>query len=327
MYYRLLHYRHWRFQTNPIHLINSCLDPAEQVRKQTSNPSLLLPAITVCPFSRDMAGWKGETALQWFLKDICDEAQTFEELKRCVTEKSYGLNETVGLDVDNRETGLVSDEGKTFKSALSSHWNSSLTMTMLGICQTMAYPEPVDKMSSFQVTLKGNFMVVLHDPNFFLIKSDNFFIPYLNLNNPTGKGYRLKVVTKKRMNRAGKFDCNPDSGYNFGTCVKASVAKSIGCNSPWTDHSVGTLPMCSSIKEIEDYEALFNKMLFADQAVLQNLTGCLVPCTYQDFSLMGSSLPVKLSENQLVLLFVTTDILEDEEVFSPITIFITLNIG
>ena len=73
--------------------------------------------------------------------------------------------------------------------------------------------------------------------------------------------------------------------------------------------------MCNSTKQVTDYEALFDRILFADQLALQKLTGCLVPCTYQDYSLMGSSLPIKLPQNQLFILFVTTDILEDEEVF------------
>ena len=48
---------------------------------------------------------------------------------------------------------------------------------------------------------------------------------------------------------------------------------------------------------------------------LGNLTCiCQVPCTYQHFSLVGSSAPMKLAPNQFIFYFVTTDILEDEEV-------------
>ena len=283
-----------------------------KVRKQIPNPSLVPPAITVCPWAGDFVGWKGETELMWFLRDVCGAPQTFEELQRCVAEKSYGLNETV--DVEGW-TGVVTSDVTKIKPTHPSHWNSTLTTTLMGMCHTMVYPEPIDKSSKFVLTMKDDFLIFLHDPNFFLLKSDNFFVPYLTLNKPAGKGYRLKTVTKKRMNRAGRFDCQPDSSYNFGTCVKSSVAKSTGCNSPWSDQSVSSLPICNTTKQLSDYEALFTKILFADQPELQNLTGCLVPCTYQDYSLMGSSLPIKLPQNQFFLLFVTTDILEDEEVF------------
>ena len=272
-----------------------------------------MPAIQVIVFHDYLTNIK-PGHLRWSLEHVCGTPKTFDELSRCVTEKSFGLNETVEV-VD---TGVVA--GSVFTPGNFSHWNSSLTSTMLGMCHTMVYPETIDKTKNFAVALKDNFLVILHDPKFFVLKSDNFFVPHLTLNNPTGKGFRLKVVTKKRMNRAGSFDCHPDPSYNYGTCVKESVAAKINCNSPWTDHKVNGLPTCTTIKQINDYDSLFNKILFADEPELRNLTGCLMPCTYQDYSLMGSSLPAKLPQNQLFLLFVTTDILLDEEVPADLAI-------
>ena len=125
----------------------NCFDNSEKdiskVRKQTSNPSLVPPAITACAWSGDYVGWKGETELMWFLKDLCGSSsgQSFEELKRCVAEKSYALNETV----DAEEVGVLTSQGTTFKPVHPSHWNSSLTATLLGTCHTLVYPELIDK--------------------------------------------------------------------------------------------------------------------------------------------------------------------------------------
>ena len=142
--------------------------------------------------------------LRWSLQHVCGTPKTFDELSHCVTEKSFGLNETVEVE----DTGVVA--GSVFTPGNFSHWNSSLTSTILGMCHTMVYPETIDKTKNFAVALKDNFLVILHDPKFFVLKSDNFFVPHLTLNNPTGKGFRLKAVTKKRMNRAGRFDCHQD---------------------------------------------------------------------------------------------------------------------
>ena len=57
-------------------------------------------------------------------------------------------------------------------------------------------------------------------------------------------------------------------------------------------------------------------MYLPSRCGLGNLTCiCQVLCTYQHFSLVGSSVPMKLAPNQFIFYFVTTDILEDEEVF------------
>ena len=65
------------------------------------------------------------------------------------------------------------------------------------------------------IVLKKNFRVFLHDPKFFVQRMDNFLVPFLDLDKPNGRNYRLIATTKKRMRRPGKFDCNPDDEYNF----------------------------------------------------------------------------------------------------------------
>ena len=156
------------------------------------------------------------------LGTICGDGKNLEELKKCVNEKTYRLNETVDVDSVGFATLTLPLKFKQIDPKL---WNSSFTFTVMGMCHTLVNTEPIDKETSFVVTLKENFMVFLHDPSFFLLKSDNFFVPHLTLTNPSGKGFRLKAVTKKRMDRKGKFECKSELGYSFGRCVEGSVAK------------------------------------------------------------------------------------------------------
>ena len=183
---------------------------------------------------------------------------------------------------------MTENMSESYKDAPNSNWKSSLTATLLGMCHTLEFEEPMKKRSMFSVSLKGNFVVMLHDPRFFLLKTDNFFVPHLTLTNSARKGYIVKVVTKKRLNRDGKFECTIEAGYNLGNCVKRSVAKQIGCNSPWTDYSLDNLPFCNTTTQMRAYETLYSEIFYADQYELHQLTKCRVPCSYQEYSLMRS---------------------------------------
>ena len=148
-------------------------------------------------------------------------------------EKAFTLNETVTNTVMSRMENMTWSNN----DAPNSKWKSFLTSTLFGMCHTLEFEETMKKGDMFSVFLKGNFVVMLHDPRFFVLKSDNFFVPHLTLTQ-SGKGYKVKVVTKKRLNRDGKFECTIEAGYNFGNCVKRSVARLTGCNSPWTDYTL-----------------------------------------------------------------------------------------
>ena len=206
---------------------------------------------------------------------ICGVGTNLEELKNCVEEKTFSLEETVDVEyvVLAPQTPSSSWNYKHIDPKL---WNSSITSSFMGMCHTLVYREPIDKETSFLVTLKEDFTVFLHDPSFFLLKTDNFFVPSLTLIRPSKKGYKLKAVTKKRMDRKGKFECNSDPGYNYGHCVKESVAKRTGCDSPWIDHTVDSLPMCNSTKDILRYDDLYYDIFLADEHKLLDLTGCKV---------------------------------------------------
>ena len=244
-----------------------------QVSKQLKNPGLLPPAVTVCGWSKDHIGWKGATEMVFELDTICGAGKNLEELKKCVNENTYRLNETIDVD----SVGLAAQTPPFhFKQIDPKLWNSSFTSTVTGMCYTLVNSEPIDKETNFVVTLKENFMIMLHDPSFFLLKSDNFFVPHLTLNNPSGKSYQLKVVTKKRMNRKGKFECKSEQGYSFGRCVEESVATRVGCNGPWLNHPVDSLPMCNSTKDILQYDTLYYQIFLADEHKLRDLTDCQV---------------------------------------------------
>ena len=240
------------------------------------------PAITVCAYSANNTGWKGATFRFMGLNFTCPEdfERGFDYLTECVKNKTYSLKETIDLDA-MALTNQISFQSDSIDPKL---WKSSITSSKMGMCHTLAYLEPISLETQLRVAMKGEFTVFLHDPSVFVLKSDNFFVPHLTLNGPSGEGYKLKVVTKKRMNRKGIFECQSDPGYSYSECVKESVAKKIGCNGPWVDHIVDSLPVCNSTKDILDYSFWFYQIYLADEHKLEELTDCQV-CINSNFGL------------------------------------------
>ena len=189
------------------------------------------------------------------LKHLCGFDHGIENLKACVRNKTFTLEDTIW---SNETQVSVYEDPQEYERVReyvnSSLWTSWMTTTMFGFCHTLVYPKPLEVQNILMVRIKGNFRVMLHDPTFFVLRYQNFYIPYTLLDNPNGKNYNLVVGTKKRMNRPGKFECNPDTSYNFEKCVRRSLANQIGCLSPWDPRPLGgDFKMCNLTSEVKRY--------------------------------------------------------------------------
>ena len=187
------------------------------------------------------------------LKNICGFDNGIETLKACVRNKTFTLEDTIWV---NETFVSVYEDPAEYERVMeyvnSSLWTSWMTTTMFGYCHTLVYPKPLQTQNVLTVMIKGNFRVMLHDPNFFVLRYQNFYIPYILLDKPSGKNYNIVAGTKKRMQRPGKFECNPEPKYNFENCVRTSLAKRIGCLTPWDPRPLdGDFPMCNSTSEVQ----------------------------------------------------------------------------
>ena len=189
------------------------------------------------------------------LKHLCGFDHGIENLKACVRNKTFTLEDTIW---SNETQVSVYEDPQEYERVReyvnSSLWTSWMTTTMFGFCHTLVYPKPLEVQNILMVRIKGNFRVMLHDPTFFVLRYQNFYIPYTLLDNPNGKNYNLVVGTKRKMNRPGKFECNPDTSYNFEKCVRRSLANKIGCLSPWDPRPLGgEFKMCNLTSEVKRY--------------------------------------------------------------------------
>ena len=135
------------------------------MKHQKKNPALVPPAITVCADSAKNSGWKGATFRFMGLNTTCDMERGFEETNRCVKNKTYSLEETIDVGAVALKLQTLPFSSTTIEEKI---WKSTITAARMGMCHTLAYSEPIDLETVFQVTMKGEFTVFLHDSSFFI---------------------------------------------------------------------------------------------------------------------------------------------------------------
>lgn len=181
----------------------------QTVTRMRSSQSLRAPALTICPM-----GWKDTDLDVMSLRyNLCNGTDSMDALKECVNAKVFSLNETV--DPISSNIAQHTDKGYNATDIDPALWTSSIEVTVFGLCHTLIYPKPMDINDFIVIVLKKNVRIFIHDPKFFVQRMDNFLVPFLDLDNPDGKNYRLVATTKKRLRRPGKFECIPDDAYNF----------------------------------------------------------------------------------------------------------------
>jgi hypothetical protein len=280
------------------------------VNSSPNTEGLPPPAITVCAMGDGDAGWKTKSPVGDFLT-FCSSDDSFKDLEACVKHDTFGVDEIVNYTfvmrgIDNNQKLFVSN----------SDWTSSMTISLNGLCHTLVYKQSIDRKSWIVVSLIKKYEVILHDPTFYIQKSESLVIPYISLDK-TG-GYTYQIVTSKntRMNRPGKFDCNTDIDYNFNQCVRDNLAAKIGCQFPWDGKgSMDSMHKCNTTKAIQEYGKMYEGLYLGSKQEVEELTGCQVPCHYQDYSIVGSPSSYDMGgEAYIALRFASTDITTKEEV-------------
>ena len=241
----------------------------------SSSSGLPPPAVTVCAVGPGYQGWKKE--------GTCQNETSMEDLKECVRINHFTLNDTIA------GVYIRSPKGK---EPVNTIWKSSMATTMMGVCHTIFYKEPLSSMDSLVIHLKEeprSYKVYLHDSTFFLQKSDSYFIPFVFLNKPKGENYKIVTSRNTRMNRHGKFECNKGTDYNFNHCVTKSLAIKLGCTFPWAAEVLTeNIHMCNTTEKLHEYWGIYTTMYLATQRYLEDFTGCQFPCSYNHYSVVGN---------------------------------------
>merc|ERR1712012_934304 len=108
--------------------------------------------------------------------------------------------------------------------------------------------------------------------------------------NPKKWHYRLELVEVNKLNLPTS-PCNDDPSYSFLLCVKKSVASKVRCITKWdlwwndtTSH------ICTSGDQHRERHELFQELSMSESEQITDLTGCLKPCHYKKYILLGEQI-------------------------------------
>ena len=252
----------------------------QTVASSSPNPQgLPPPGVTVCA--------KGPTGGGWKNKEDCSLQTDFSKFEDCVKTESFRIEDVINAT-------FLSNNGWTEKSPVkSSLWAPRLTQIARRstVCFTLTYKLLLERKDQLVITFVKNltnYIVYLHDADFFMLKSDTFFLPYLTEIKPTRDFYKLEATYKLRMNRPSKFECNTDKNYNFNQCISNNLVEKIGCKYLLSSSNISNYPSCTTNAQLEKYKDITTKSFFACQQELQDLTGCKVPCYYRHYQVVGT---------------------------------------
>ena len=133
--------------------------------------------------------------------------------------------------------------------------------------------------------------------------------------------YPLVVTERRNLNRP-ESPCVEDDDYDFLSCVTRSVVDKGGCRYPW-DNNNSSAPVCTTIEKILETERLFFNISKLERKDVVNMTGCKVPCTYREYTVLNDLMKGLTEGFGVAVVFPSTEIrLEEEDYVYPILSFV-----
>ena len=279
-------------------------EDVQVVTRRFAGNTLQLPAITVCGSSAaDHQTWKNSKGSGF------SKCKNQTDVVQCVMKNTFTVDEVI--EASHLFTRTKESNNLTMKQF---NWTSSMTKVSTGMCHTMVYEKNTTTKSHIKISSKKNLTIFLHDPKFFILTHGNFFLPFLRLEAQIGKGFKIAATNIRRMNRPNKFDCNTDPNYNFRECVRMKISNSQGCVSPWDHKTTDTLPTCSNVSSLNNF-AVFYRSAYqsSSREELEELTGCLLPCSYTRYRLADTRV-LRFSSDAFSISYASTEQVTEEEV-------------
>ena len=137
----------------------------------------------------------------------------------------------------------------------------------------------------------------------------------LNPNLTSSHYYQFSLTEHEELNLPTD-PCNEDRSYIYQACIKQYLTKTIGCRSPWDKWSNKLMRQCKTIEEYTKLENLYNRLETSTLENINLMTGCLKPCNYKKYTLLGDKQPSSfVSDNfYIALLGVSNDTFVETEV-------------
>ena len=248
------------------------------------------PALTFC--ARNTSYWKNASkVVDNGMVDANCRDEKHQEVIDCIEERTFSINDTI-ITAFHDLTNITSVMNPIY-------WTPNFGSPYLGMCHTFIYPTKLkaDMLADgviFQLDPDLSYKVIIHDPKYFLMASNPLVFPRIWREykaqdiNPNKFEWLYISETEHRLLNRPDQPCEEDiTDYDFIACVKTSQAKEVGCRPGWENWSNSSLPICSKMEELNLHEKLDWDIFNAEQKIVENKTGCKVPCKYKEFAIVG----------------------------------------
>ena len=179
----------------------------------------------------------------------------------------------------------------------SSLWRSHMASVNFGLCHTFIYPDTLEAGQArfgFYLEPGLSLKVMLHDPQFYHVLVNSLSVPRIWLQYQSGQDllaghfeWRNIIITEHHLLNRPEQPCEEEEDYDFLHCLKTSLARRVGCRPPWDSWSPPTIPLCQTMKELQQHERLDWADVNLEQKMIVNNTGCQLPCHYREYKVAG----------------------------------------
>ena len=249
------------------------------------------PALTFC--AKNYSSWKDGVAMEDITASNvaanCGNVSK-EEVMNCIQQKTFSINDTV-ISAFHDLTNPVSVMNEKY-------WTRNFGCPFLGMCHTFIFPTKLkaDMLEDgviFQLNPELSYKVIIHDPKYYLMASNPLVFPRIwreykaqDIEPNKFEWLYISETDHKLLNRPEQ-PCEENPSYDYITCVKNSQARDVGCRPAWDHWSDPSIPVCTNMEDLVQHEALDWGIYNFEQKIVENKTGCKVPCKYKEFAIAG----------------------------------------
>ena len=213
------------------------------------------PSFTISARSRTTGmGWKEKHISNAHSNDtIVHQCKGFSTVEQCLDSETFNSSDFI------RGT-LLGYEEKTSLSEKENVWQPDFTYARYGRSYTF-HPKmrigPEDDKDQMIILLESNkycYDIFVHEKNFFLLNDNRCALPsnYVKLIPDASDNFKIyyKISATRHIEKNVPEDpCVEDDQYDFGVCVKGSLARQVGCRPSWDVWSDQTVKNCTEIDE------------------------------------------------------------------------------
>ena len=210
------------------------------------------PSFTISARGRATGmGWREKRISNAHSNDtIVHQCKGFSTVEQCLDSQTFASTDFI-------KGTLIGYERKL--SLKDEVWKQDFTYVRYGRSYTF-HPEmrigPEDDKDQLIILLDSNYCydIFVHEKNFFILNDNRCTLPsnYVKLipdaSNHSKVYYKISATQHIEKN-VPQDPCVEDDQYNFGVCVKESLARKVGCKPSWDVWSDQTIRNCTEIDE------------------------------------------------------------------------------